>query len=122
MRVFTWDDSLFVVDLGPSGPIDRMRIISKRKLREFWLSNSDAERALSVWYAIVRKMQWTSFSDVRATFRHADVYKDCVIFDVGGNKFRIVAKVRFGIGRVYVRSVMTHKEYDCGLWKRDCED
>lgn len=98
-----------------------MRIISKRKLREFWKSYPIAERPLLDWYKTVKKGDWKDFSDVRNSFRHADVYKDCVIFDIGGNKYRLIVKVRYQLKRVYVRFVLSHREYDRNLWTDDCE-
>jgi mRNA interferase HigB len=99
-----------------------MRIISKRALREFWDLHKEAEKPLLDWYEIVKKADWNSFSDVRETFRHADIYCDCVIFNIGGNKFRLIARHRYQISKVFVRFVLTHGEYDKGKWKDDCED
>ena len=98
-----------------------MRIISKRRLREFWLKNPEAQLPLELWYEVVKGADWSNFADVRNSFRHADVYKDCVIFDIGGNKYRLTVKVRYRIKRVYVRFVMTHREYDKNRWMSDCE-
>lgn len=98
-----------------------MRIISKRKLREFWHSNPLSEKPLLDWYRSVKNADWGNFSDIRNSFRHSDVYKDCVVFDIGGNKFRLIAKVRYPLQRVYVRFVLSHREYDKDLWKEDCE-
>lgn len=98
-----------------------MRIISRRRLREFWRENPSAEKPLLSWFEIVKKADWNSFSDVREDFRHADIYRDCVIFDIGGNKFRLIAKVRYRKKRVYVRFVLTHFDYNKNFWKEDCE-
>lgn len=97
-----------------------MRIISKRRLREFWREFPNAEKPLLSWYETVKKVNWESFSDVRDSFRHADVYRDCVIFDVGGNKFRLITRIRYKIKRVYIRFVLTHSDYDKDSWKSDC--
>ena len=98
-----------------------MHIISKRKLREFWKIYPNANEPLLNWYETVKKTDWENFSDVRETFRHADVYRDCVIFDVGGNKFRIITKIRYQKKRVYIRFVLRHSDYDKVFWKEDCE-
>jgi len=98
-----------------------VKIITKRRLEEFWLTHPTAEKSLLGWYELVKKANWESFSDVRETFRHADIYRDCVIFDIGGNKFRLITKIRYQKKRVYIRFVMTHSEYDKDLWKEDCE-
>jgi mRNA interferase HigB len=97
-----------------------VRIISKSKLREFWEEYPEAEAPLMEWYRVTSKAAWKNFADVRATFRHADVYCDCTIFDIKGNNFRLIAIPLYQVQRVYVRYVLTHKEYDGGKWKNDC--
>ena len=97
-----------------------MRIISKSKLRDFWERYPESKQSLENWYQVTRKANWESFVDVRDTFRHADVFQDCVIFDVGGNKFRLITKIRYQKKKVFMRFVLTHKEYDAETWKPDC--
>jgi mRNA interferase HigB len=104
-----------------------MRIISDKQLREFWLAAKGDERTarqktMKEWRKVVRRADWNTFIDVRKTFNHADVYKNCVIFDVGGNKYRIVAKVAYRVKIVFIRSVLTHEEYDNNQWCDDCKD
>lgn len=71
-------------------------------------------------YEITADADWKTFADVRATFRSADVYGDCTIFDVGNNKYRLIAWVSYKTHKVYIRSVLTHAEYDKDKWKSDC--
>lgn len=97
-----------------------LRIISKKKLREFWQKHPDAKKPLQEWYDIAEQATWRNFADVRNSFRHADPYCDCVIFDIKGNDYRLIAIILYQAQRVYVRHVMTHKEYDKGVWKDDC--
>jgi mRNA interferase HigB len=97
-----------------------MRIISKRLLREFWQTTPSAEQPLLSWYETVKKADWNSFSDIRNDFRHADIFQDCVIFDIGGNKFRLITRIRYQKKKVYVRFVLSHKDYDKNIWKDDC--
>lgn len=87
----------------------------------FWGKYPDAETSLSNWFNTARFADWTNFADVRRTFRRADIYRDCVIFDVGGNKFRVIVKIRYRSKRIYIRFVLTHSEYDKNSWKEDCE-
>ena len=103
-----------------------MTIITERKLREFWLAvrgneRATRERVIKEWMSVVKKANWDIFSDIRATFNHADVCGNCVIFDVGGNKYRIIGKVGYRVKLVFIRFVMTHKEYDENKWKSDCK-
>lgn len=103
-----------------------MRIITERKFKEFWESADGAERlrrqrAMNTWIAVVRKADWGNFSDIRQTFNHSDVYGTCTIFDVGGNKYRIVAKAAFGMKALFIRAVLTHAEYNRKDWQPDCK-
>ncbi len=97
-----------------------MRVISKRALREFWKNEPIAKKPLEDWYRSVVKTDWETFADVRKTFRRADVFRDCVIFDIGGNKYRLIAKIRYQRKKVFVRFVMSHFDYDKDNWKSDC--
>lgn len=98
----------------------RMRIISYGRIREFYELHPESRISLDAWYDITTDADWKNFADVRATFRSADVYGDCTIFDVGNNKYRLVAWVSYKTHKVFIRSVMTHAEYDKDKWKSDC--
>lgn len=69
-----------------------MRILSKKTLKEFWQKHPDAEYPLRYWYDVTRKADWDNFSDVRQNFRTADVVGICVVFNIGGNKYRLITK------------------------------
>lgn len=98
-----------------------MRIISEKRLREFWQKNTESENAMREWIKTVKFTDWNNFSDVRKTFNHSDVFGNCTIFDVGGNKYRIIAKVAYQIKVIFIRFVLTHKEYDEKKWQSDCK-
>ncbi|MFT8245180.1 type II toxin-antitoxin system HigB family toxin [Roseomonas sp. BN140053] len=90
-----------------------MQIIAKRTLREFWETHPQAEGPLRAWYALVDKATWTGPADVKAMFRSADFVADNrVIFDIGGNKYRLVVMVAYRFQRVLVKFIGTHAEYD----------
>ena len=97
-----------------------MRIISKSKLRAFWEEHPDAETPLMEWYKITSKADWNNFARVRDSFRPADPYCDCVIFDIKGNTYRLITIILYPVKHVYLRYVLTHAEYDKGRWKNDC--
>jgi mRNA interferase HigB len=97
-----------------------MRIISYRKLREFYEAHPDSKTSLEAWHVAVENADWNTFAGVRDTFRTADVYKNCTIFDIGGNKYRLIAWVNYRTHAVYVRAILTHNDYDKGKWKADC--
>lgn len=101
-----------------------MRIISKRRLVEFWESREHdpeiAERDLSRWHAIADDAEWANFGALRQTFGSADQVGNCVVFDVGNNRFRLIGRINYARGIVYVLKVMDHSEYDKGAWVEDC--
>ena len=94
-----------------------MHVISKKKLREFWERDSKAQSPLESWFQIARKAEWESFADVREAFNTADQVGRFTVFDIGGNKYRLIAVIHFNRGKLYVRHVLTHHEYDDGKWK-----
>jgi mRNA interferase HigB len=108
-----------------------MRIISKRRLRDFWSlrAHRDARTGLLEWHDDVRLALWQTTADVKATFgKRIDFVKSrrtrntLAVFDVAGNKYRVIAaihyvKTRPDKGRVYVLKIMTHREYDADHWK-----
>jgi mRNA interferase HigB len=95
-----------------------MHVISLKALREFWEQYPDAELPLREWYHATRKADWTCFADVRGRYASADLVGHLVVFNIGGNKYRLIVAIHYNRGRVYVRQVLTHKEYDRGHWKQ----
>ena len=97
-----------------------MHVISKRKLREFWEMHPDARTPLSSWHKVASKARWTKFADVRVPYPHADQVGKCIVFNIGGNKYRLIVIITRDWRRVLVRFVLTHKEYDRQKWQDDC--
>jgi mRNA interferase HigB len=95
-----------------------MHVISRKALREFWESHPDAEGPLLRWYQIMARTDFHSFADLRATFPSADIVADLAVFNIGGNKYRLIASIHFNRHKVYIRHILTHREYDRGGWKR----
>jgi mRNA interferase HigB len=99
-------------------------VISRSRLREFWqdrkADSAIAERDLTAWYKLAAKAEWANFGQLRQTFGSADQVGDCVVFDVGNNRFRLIGRVNFHKGILYVLKVMDHSEYDRRLWVTDC--
>jgi mRNA interferase HigB len=96
-----------------------MHVISKKMLRRFWAKHPDAERPLRRWFRIVTAAEWTSFADVKRTFGSADQVGKFIVFNVAGNKYRLMAAVHFNRGKLYVRHLLTHAAYDRGDWKEE---
>jgi len=90
-----------------------MQILAKSALRRFWERHKQAETPLKLWYAVVSDAKWANYADLKATFGTADIIGDSrVIFNIGGNKYRLVARISFAYGRVMVKFIGTHKDYD----------
>lgn len=90
-----------------------MQVLSLKRLRLFWARHPRAEIPLRVWYLLVTQAEWKRPADIRAVFNSADFIADNrVIFDIGGNKYRLVVHISYDYGRVLVKFVGTHAEYD----------
>lgn len=92
-----------------------MRIISRAMLRDFWETPafSDAEQALKAWYDEARHANWLTPQDIKDQFRSASfVGNDRVVFNIHGNKYRLVVAINYSFSVCYVRFVGTHKQYD----------
>lgn len=93
-----------------------MRVISKQALRQFWESargRADVKRALEAWHREARRATWTSPQDVKRLYASASVLKGGrVVFNVCGNRYRLVVRIDFHHQVVFVRFVGTHAEYD----------
>jgi mRNA interferase HigB len=91
-----------------------MRVIALKRLREHWErpGRDGSEQPLKAWHAIVREASWRHFADVKAQFGSASAVGDRVVFNIAGNKYRLVAYINYGFYTVYVRFVGTHAEYD----------
>lgn len=91
-----------------------MQVVSKRTLKEFWDAHDDAETPLRTWHAAAEKAEWATPADVKAQFgATVDFVGDNrIIFDIGGNKYRLIVHVAYKFKRVLVKFIGTHKEYD----------
>ena len=90
-----------------------MRIIAKKRLREFWTQYPDAEQPLLAWYREVEGEDWDTPAKVKAKYRNASIVGDNrVVFSIKGNDYRLVVKINYPYRTVYVRFVGTHAQYD----------
>lgn len=96
-----------------------MHVLSKPQLKKFWAIHSDAESSLKVWYKIATKATWHNTADVRQTWNSVDFVHNLTVFNIGKNKYRLIARIDYKSGRVYIRHVLSHKEYDTNKWKKD---
>lgn len=93
-----------------------MRVIAQRTLREFWQSKpeyADAKGPLEAWYYEAKKAEWTSPADIKKKYSSASILKSGrVIFNIAGNKYRLVVQIKFKVQIVYIRFIGTHRQYD----------
>lgn len=94
-----------------------MHVISRKTLRQFWEQHPESEQALVRWFKIMQQHDVASFETLQATFPTADKVGDLIIFNIGGNKYRLIAAIHCNRRKVYIRHVLTHQEYDRGAWK-----
>jgi len=90
-----------------------MHVITRKRLQEFWQTHPDAERPLKAWLAIVRLKPYRGPQEVRQDFASASFLGNWrTIFNIGGNNYRLVVDMRYDLGRIYIRDILTHEEYD----------
>jgi mRNA interferase HigB len=96
-----------------------VRVISVSRLKEFWVSHASAEVPLKAWYQVATRATWQSLEDLRQTYPSADLVERLTVFNIGGNDFRLIARVEYHRQEIYIRHVLTHADYDKEDWKRD---
>ena len=94
-----------------------MHIVTRKRLNEFAEKHPDAKSALQHWYQQAKSKDFKSFVEVREVFGSADQVGKLTVFNIGGNKVRLVAAIHYNRRTIYIRAVLTHKEYDEGMWK-----
>lgn len=94
-----------------------MRIITRKRLLEFSKKHSDSEGPIDRWYRIVKQSNYNSFAELRKTFPKADQVGKFTVFDIGGNKYRLITYIVYSAKRIYIRNILTRSEYDKGKWK-----
>jgi mRNA interferase HigB len=97
-----------------------MWVVSRKRLREFWSLHSRAHIPLQSWFTQTISAQWRNFGELRATFPSADLVGNCTVFNIGGNHFRMIARIFYSSHKVYVLRIMTHREYDREDWPNLC--
>jgi len=95
-----------------------MHIITRKRLLEFAKKHPDCSTALESWYRIVKRTDFNSFTELRQTFPSADKVANLTVFNIGGNKARLIAAIHYNINRIYIRHILTHKEYNRGSWRK----
>ena len=97
-----------------------VRIISRKKIREASEEHGEWEASLAAWYRIAKSAKWDHFGDVRKTWKRADNFGMCVVFDISHNRCRLIAYINYKSQKVFILHILTHIEYDKERWKDDC--
>jgi len=95
-----------------------MHVIAKPALIAFWRKHPAAERPLQAWYQTMESEVFADFNNLRETFPSADYVNGLTVFNLGGNKYRLIATIHYNRRKAYIRAVLTHAEYGRGDWKR----
>ena len=98
-----------------------MHVIARKALKDAG-EKFDIEPVLDAWFRIATAASWHSLEDVRKTYATADGVtvggKTYTVFNIGGNKFRLIVKIEYKYQKIFIKHVLTHKEYDKGGWKK----
>ena len=97
-----------------------MHLIYYEIVAKFKKKHAAGRSAFDGWTTLATASNWKNYEDLKKTFPSADTYGDCTIFNVGGNKYRLIALVDYETQTIYIKQVLTHAEYDRDRWKRFC--
>ena len=95
----------------------RVHVITRKRLRDFAARHRDAAEPLASWYAIMAKTDFGLYAELKRVFGSVDKVGKFTVFDIGGNKYRLIAAIHYNRKKVYIRHVLTHTEYDQDKWK-----
>jgi mRNA interferase HigB len=95
-----------------------MRIIKRGALEKFWQEHPDAKASLESRYVVVRRADWKTPAELKLVYPNADLVGRRTVFNIGGNKYRLIARINYQGQRVFVLYILTHAEYDRGAWKQ----
>lgn len=96
-----------------------MHIITYSRIKQFYETHPDAETSLRAWNKITSLAQWQNLVELRQTFASADQVGNLTVFNIGGNKYRLITYIDYTYKKVFIRHVLTHAEYDEENWKND---
>jgi mRNA interferase HigB len=94
-----------------------MHIITRKRLNDFVLLYPEVKTALQHWYKVMKANNFNSFNELKVLFPHADQVGKLTVFNIAGNKVRLIAAVHYNTQKIYIRNILTHNEYDKNKWK-----
>ena len=95
-----------------------MHVISKSAWRAAVAADPTVEGPVSQWYKVARNAKWQNMTEVRQTYPHADYVHPYTVFNIKGDAYRLIVKIEYRWQMIFVKSLLTHAEYDRGGWKR----
>jgi len=96
-----------------------MHIISRKKLRRFSGKHADAANAINTWYKIASKAEWKNLAEVQAVYSQAEAVGNFTVFNIKGNRYRLIVDIVYKDQVIYIKYILTHAEYDKDEWKND---
>lgn len=94
-----------------------MRVISNRRLVDFGQLHADAAGPLQTWRKLMESRDYQGFNDLKQTFGATDIVGDKYVFDIRGNRYRLICRIDYRAQHCYIRAIMTHTQYERGDWK-----
>ena len=95
-----------------------MNVISFKRIRNFASLHRDAASSLNAWYTVVKKARWQNLAELKQVYSSADLVDRYTVFNIKGNKYRLVSRIVYRSQTVFIVAIMTHQEYDRGKWKK----
>lgn len=94
-----------------------MHVISRKPLDEFIRRQPQAKSSLNTWWEVAEKADWRTIGQVKESWGSADYVQGFTVFNISGNKYRLITRIDYERKRVYIREVLTHADYSRGRWK-----
>jgi mRNA interferase HigB len=95
-----------------------VHVIKRGTLEEFWRRYPDAKASLESWFSVARTAKWETPAQMKQVYPSADLVGRRTVFNISGNKYRLIARVNFQAQRIFVLHILTHAQYDEGGWKK----
>jgi mRNA interferase HigB len=95
-----------------------MHVITRKRLNEFVDTHPESRSSLAHWYQLAKRNNFSNFAHLREVFPSADQVGKLTVFNIGGNKVRLIAAIHYNRARIYIRAVLTHGEYDEQRWRK----
>jgi mRNA interferase HigB len=96
-----------------------MHLIAIKNLRNDAYIYPDAKKAVEAWYTVIKSSDWSSLEDIRKVYRDAEAVGNFTVFNIKGNKYRLIVGINYVKQRVYFKYFLTHAEYNRDVWKND---